>query len=236
MIDVICINPKASTKLIKGATYSVYYLNTNNIGNRTAYINHIGRYDCKNFSLYDGSSLDSIPDFYDDTDEILDTASKNYSDQFIKCRYDAGKFIKCGEIYYVEEQVIRNVKAWNVIIAVQRLKIRGVDHVVNPNNFIEIPIAEQRKLKLKSLNGEKIITGDKTRKFLLYIEKEKINIIVQLLSKVLIDINNANTTEQIDIKKSIVKKGPTHNIIEDDLIEFLDVIKPLLKSYTNLKY
>jgi hypothetical protein len=132
--------------------------------------------------------------------------------------------------------VIKLEKWLNKKFEVKRLKIRGVKNVVNPSNFIEIPLIEQRKLKLKHLNGgPPIITGEKTRKFLLYTEQEKINIIVQLLSKVLIDITNAKTTGQIDIKNSMLKKGSRYHIIEDDLIEFIDIIKPLLKSY-NLKY
>lgn len=236
-IKVICVNPKYSTKLIKGATYLVQSINTNKWYNneRTVYISNVGNYKCENFTLIDGSSLDIIPDFDFKYEEYLDTQKTDYTGQYVKCRSDSGKYIKQNEIYYIENQK-KTQKVWNgQTYDVIKLKIRGIDRLVNPNNFTEIPLLDQRSIKLKNIKGQSPQTGDRTRKFLLYSEQKKINIIYQLLSKVLIDINNAISTEQIDIKTSILSKGKTHNIIEDDIIEFLDIIKPTLKSF-NLKY
>ena len=107
----------------------------------------------------------------------------------------------------------------------------GLKKWISANNFKEIHISEQRKIKLKTLKGEKIKTGEETRKFLHYSEKERMQILFQLLSSSLIDINGAETLEPTDISKIILNKGKQYNIITEDIIPFLNNLKTLLKPY-----
>ena len=101
--------------------------------------------------------------------------------------------------------------------------------------FNEISTIEQRSIKLKNLNGDKIKTGEQERKFLLYSDKERISILFQLLTKILIDMNNVQfNSKEIDITKLMLLKGKDYNLIEEDVKIFLkSKVEALIKKYIN---
>ena len=230
-IKVICVKTFSSKKLIKGAIYLATNITTDSIS-KTRHIRiPIGLYSIDCFTLLDGKSLSNFPDFAIKYQESLN-ANINYTNQLVRCRYSSGKYLKTGEIYYVESQKTKLIKNWSGnLYPYTQIRIRGMRNWVSMNNFEEMHISEQRKIKLKNLNGEKIKTGEETRKFLHYTEKERIQIFFQLLSSSLIDINSAELTEQINISKLILNKGKQYNIIEEDIKPFLNNLKPILKPY-----
>jgi len=235
-IRVVCINAKNSKKLIKGATYFATAIRTYNRGNqsdRHVYLKDVGSYVAKNFTLSDGSSLDNQPDFSVQYRSSLDYTNKNYTGQFIKCRYSSGKSMKEGEIYYVEEQRSVPHTGYNGQIRYDiKFKIRGVKNCVNPYRFEEIPITEQRAIKLKNLKGDKIKTGEQTRKFLLYTEKERVSILFEALTKAVLDLNKVEIKEKTDLVSIMIAKGYNYAINEDDIKPFLKgKIETLLKLY-----
>jgi len=235
-LKVICIT-KNSTKLIKGATYSAISIHSythGKISDRTIYLKNVGNYSIKNFTLLDGSSLDSIADFNIERTKGVDTNFTNYTGQFVKCRYSSGKSLKEGEIYYIEEQRKTERKGYNGKIYYDfKFKIRGIRNCVSPYRFETIPIAEQRNIKLKNLKGEKIKTGEQTRKFLLYTEKQKNCILFKILSQVLLDIDNVEIDSKINISELMLTKGnKNYAIIKEDIELFLKCdISKLLSSY-----
>jgi len=157
----------------------------------------------------------------------VDPKSKNYTGEFVKCRYSSGKSYKEGEIYYVEKQISIEKKSsgWynSNTYTEYKFKIRGIKISSSTHRFEEIPIIEQRKIKLKNLKGEKIKTGEQTRKFLLYSEKEKISILFEILSKVLIDINKTDNIEKLnfDIVDLMIKKDLKYSLTREDIEPFL---------------
>jgi hypothetical protein len=233
-IQVIC-NSDSSTKLIKGAQYIAISINTttcNNKINRTIYIKDVGGFVLKNFTNIDGSSLDNEPDFSIQTDNrLIDT--KDYTGQFIKCiySYSSCKSLKGNEIYFVEKQINTPSSRGRYDI---KLKIRGIKNLVNSYKFREIDISEQRKIKLNNIKGNITKTGEQTRKFLLYTEKEKTIILFETLTKVLVDINNIHDGS-VNITDFMIKKGKNYCLIEDDIKEFLKTtILDSLKPFNNL--
>ena len=237
-IKIICINSRSSIKLIKGAIYFARSIHTNTHSKeRRVYIDNVGYYLTKYFKLLDGSSLDSIQDFTIPRGKNLDTKSKNYIGEFIRCRYSSGKYLKEGEIYLVEEQ--RNIPIKNSKGVLTRyepkLKLKGIKNPVCPYRFEEIELKDQRNIKLKKLNGDKIKTAEQTRKFLLYTEKEKIIILFEILTKILLDIKQIEATNQLDLIELMVKKGYKYALLKEDIIPFLNKnIEEILKIY-NLK-
>lgn len=232
-IRVICINSKNSTKLIKGATYFATGIITNNYThNRKVCIKEVGSYSIDYFTLVDGRSLNNEPDFTIENTSI-DTNNKNYTGQFVKCRWSSGKSLKEGEIYYVEKQ-IESIKKYgyngynNKII---KFKIRGVKNQVSPYRFDEIDIKEQRNIKLKNLKGDKIKTGEQTRKFLLYSERERVQILFEVFYKTLFDLSKTEISD-VDITALMIKKGNNYSLIEEDIKPFLkSKVETLLKTY-----
>lgn len=175
--------------------------------------------------------LDKLSDFnnWNNVNNLaLDTSKKDYTGQFVKCTSNTGKTLKEGEIYYVELQKNSTV-----------FKIRGIKNNISPYHFEEIPIKEQRSIKLKNLKGETTKTGERTRKYLLFSEKEKISIMFSILSQVLIDINNTSEIDVnlINITELMTIKGKrNYNIIEEDIQEFTNKflknnIESLIKSH-----
>lgn len=231
-IKVICVKTKSSKKLIKGAIYLATNIGTNPRDSTDRHIRiPAGLYSLDCFTFVDGKSLENEPDFNLERGNLLKD-NVNYVDQCVRCRWSSGKILKKDEIYYVENQKTQVRYDWNKMPYNHvELKIRGIKNWLSSNNFEEMPIAEQRKIKLKNLNGEKVKTGESTRKFLLYTEKEKVLILFNLLLSSLVDVNGAELTEQIDISKLILNKGKQYNIIEEDITEFLENIKSTLKPF-----
>ena len=217
-IKVICAYDKDSTKLIKNSTYFATGLYSYQGGDKYVSLKGTGTFRAKYFTLTNGQPLENEPLFSRHKNNEIDVKNKNYTGQYVRCRYSNSKNLKDGEIYYIEEQKIYN----NYFHSDTKFKIRGIKNLITSFNFEEIPIIEQRNIKLKNLNGEKIKTGDQTRKFLLYTEKEKLIILFNLLSKVLTDLSNIELNNNI-ILQLIVKKGSKkYNIIEEDVIGFLE--------------
>ena len=232
-MKVICINTKNSKKLIKDAIYYATSIGSdynNNTDERYIRIS-IGKYSLNCFTSIDGNSLKNEPAFVIEQKSSLDF-SKDYTDQCVRCSWSSSKVLKNGEIYYVESQRMSNRKDWRgTLVPYHQIKLRGIKNWAPLCNFEEIHISEQRKIKLNNLNGEKVKTGESTRKFLHYSEKERIQILFQLLNSSLIDINNAELVERVDLLKIILNKGKPHGIIDEDVKPFLKNIKKLLNPY-----
>jgi len=239
MLKIICINDKHSIKLIKGAVYlaNALYTSTNTYKKtieRVVYIEKLGRFNIKYFTDINGEPLDKLSDFnnWNNVNNLaLDTSKKDYTGQFVKCTSNTGKTLKEGEIYYVE---LQKKTRYSTVF-----KIRGIKNNILPYHFEEIPIKEQRSIKLKNLKGETTKTGERTRKYLLFSEKEKISIMFSILSQVLIDINNTSEIDVnlINITELMTIKGKrNYNIIEEDIQEFTNKflknnIESLIKSH-----
>jgi len=227
MIKEIQVVSKVNTSnLIKDATYTAISIRTRKnltsvntaILQRIIHIKGLGYNDINNFKLLNGDNFDNVPDFNELFNNRLDP-KKNYTNNLVRCvNAENCKNLTTDELYFVEKQIQR---AKNRI----ELKLRGIKNTVSFYRFEEIPLSEQRNLKIKNLNNEKIETGENIRKFLSYSEKEKICIIFELLYKVSFqlsktkDISNINT----DIIKMILNKGKKYNIIEEDLTKYLNV-------------
>ena len=239
MLKIICINDKHSIKLIKGAVYlaNALYTSTNTYKKtieRVVYIEKLGRFNIKYFTDINGEPLDKLSDFnnWNNVNNLaLDTSKKDYTGQFVKCTSNTGKTLKEGEIYYVELQ--KKTRYSKVF------KIRGIKNNISTYHFEEIPIKEQRSIKLKNLKGETTKTGERARKYLLFTEKEKTSIMFNILSQVLIDINNTSEIDVnlINITELMTIKGKrNYNIIEEDIVEFSNKflknnIESLIKSH-----
>lgn len=235
VIRVVCIKT-GNTKLIKGGVYLAECVFTNtyyNVGSREVQLKSGGTYKI-DFFTYNGEPLDNVPDFnfYGNRENIVKPDKKDYTGQFVTCRAGSGKYLKTGEIYYVEEQknVTSNFKntTWSDV----KFKIRGIKNLTIATNFNEIDIKKQRSIKLNSLNGETTKTGDQTRKFLLFSEKERTSILFQILSKVLIDLMKVELDQPADLTKMMITKGKIYNITEEDIKPFLtQKIENLLKLF-----
>lgn len=234
-LRVICINPKGSVKLIKGAIYEANSLITHQ-NKKRVYLNNVGNYDAINFVLEDSyKNLSNEPDFITQYKRNYLDVNKNYIGQFVKCRYSNSKYLKTDEIYYVEDQKIITTMGYNHTPHYNlRLKIRGIKNYISYYSFYEIPIKEQRNIKLKNLHGIKTKTGEETRKFLLYTEKEKITILTELFYKVITDINNIESKNKINFLDLMLTKGKRYHIISEDLTDFFKRMKPLLKPYKDI--
>lgn len=234
-LKVVCVKTGGSKKLIKGAIYLAISLRTNNWQNitpkkRSISLKYGGTYSSDFFTI-NGENFDNKPDFNMVNRKVL-SATTDYTGQYVRCLHDSGKTLKAGEIYYVGEQATRILIDWNKRpYNVVKLKIRGMRNWTSLYNFEEIPISEQRFIKLKALKGEKIKTGDETRKFLHYTEKEKVLILLQILTSAILDINSAELTEKINICSIILNKGKQYNIILEDITPFIKQLEIILKPY-----
>ena len=241
-IKVICIDSGYSKKLIKGGIYIANAIRTSQF-KRFVYLNDMGNYSINIFRLLDGYTLDTLPDFViENNKKIINLETTNYTGQIVKCRYSSGSY-KEDEYYYVEKQErYEKTSPYNRSTSCHtsyryKFKIRGFRNRVNADyKFYEIPLIEQRSIKLKTLRGDKIKTAEQTRKFLLYSKKERLSILFQILAKTLIDINKIeiNPNDKLDIVKLMIVRGKNYAVLEEDIIPFLKgkintLIKPLLK-------
>jgi len=229
-LKVVCISTRGSKKLIKGGIYLA-----NRLYKTEVYLSGVGRYPVENFTLLNGGLLSKEPSFSVEHKKSVNPSQTNYTGQFIQCRFSTGK-LKEGEIYFVEDQRKIERKGYQGSINyIYKLKIRGFRNCMSSYRFNEISTIEQRSIKLKNLNGDKIKTGEQERKFLLYSDKERISILFQLLTKILIDMNNVQfNSKEIDITKLMLLKGKDYNLIEEDVKIFLkSKVEALIKKYIN---
>lgn len=224
-LKVICINSKNSTKLIKGGIYNAQTLSTYG-SERTMYLKDVGSYNIKNFTLLNGDKFNNINDFNVISSVRIDD-KKDYTGQFVKSRTSNGRTLKESEIYYVEEhrKTIENKTNYSgqpYQENISKFKIRGIKNLFFSYNFEEIDIKEQRHIKLKHLKGETTKTGDQTRKFLLYSEKERTIILFETLTKALIDLKHVELDKPANIIEMMLIKGKNYVINEDDIKSFLN--------------
>lgn len=232
-IKVICINSKISKKLIQNATYLAMSMYTRVDGERVTYIKDIGFYGVEFFKLINDNPLTSLPDFFAENGTSVNAKNVDYTGQFVRCRNSTGKSLKTGEIYYVEEQrKSTKLNFRGLPVDTYKFKIRGIRNLISEYRFDEISISEQRLIKLKNLYGQKTKTGEQTRKFLLYTEKQRMSILFDLLSRVLIDINKVESTQKLNITELILTRGDSYAINKDDIAKFLkEDIKKNLEHY-----
>jgi len=218
-IKVICKKTNGSLKLIKGEEYDALSLSTY-WSRRYLNIKNVGRYQLSNFTLKNGETLDNMQDFSVVKPKSLNCEDVDYTGQFVRCRCSSNKYLKSNELYYVEGQSVLHLKYGTKY----SLKIRGIKTKIDRYNFEEIPLSEQRNLKLKNLNGDtEIKTGEQTRKFLLYSIHEKKSILLELLSKSIIDANKINNKENLKqrIIDMMLMKGKKYCIILEDIEDFM---------------
>jgi len=203
---------------------------------KQVHLNKVGNYTASNFKTLDGQDLNTFSDFQIPYTNMRTDIS--YKGQFVKCKYSGSKMMKINELYYVEdEHNVSKYYAYNrSSYTEKKFKIRGINNLVGIHNFEEISKSEQRSIKLKNLKGEKTKTGDQTRKFLLYTDREKLAILIELLTKILVDINNIELLEnhKLDIIDLILRKGNKYNMKREDIIFFYDNIRPLLAPYSDI--
>lgn len=239
-LKVICIFAKTSIKLVENGIYLATCISTSKTtGDKHVYLKNIGYYPISYFSLISGDSLESEPDFkVKQTEDLIccDRGTgrilKDYTGEFVRCRNSSSKFLKENEIYLVEAQKIDQILDWNKRLFYEaKLKVRGARHYINSLNFEELSIIEQRRLKLKNLNGIKVETTENTRKFLLYSEKDKNSILFDMLSRTIISIKDVEIIEKINLTNLLLQKGKKYNITSEDIKPFLTKMKDLLTPY-----
>ncbi len=245
MIEVICINDKGTKKLIKGQKYTIEALweysgyNNKNIAN----INHNGKfvhrrrvrvsgvndYFVDRFEPADGRNFYDIPIFGDENkwkkyrERAVSPDKKNYKGQFVKCRYDGNsKFLKSGEIYYVEDCRKKSVNIHFGTSYEYSFKLAGLRNYINPHGLDEIPMKEQRKLKLETIEGKKILSGLNKRKFLYFSEFEQKRIILYLYLNSINNLDNVTNLENVNIVNIMVDAGEKYDIRADDIIPIMD--------------
>ena len=225
-IVIICIKSSTSTKIIKGCQYLAIRLYGPS-NERYVQIKDVGTYKAEYFTLLDGTSLKNVNDFSIQSYDRVIPNVKDYTGQYVKCVYSSSKYLKEDEIYYVEQQIkgykynytYRGTKEYEYYF-----KLKNIKNKVNTYRFKEIPLIEQRNIKLKNINGDTIKTGDMTRKFLLYNEIEKNTILFNLLSRSLYDINkiqNKNNIKELIIKMMLIK-GKCCSILKEEIESFLN--------------
>jgi hypothetical protein len=227
-IKVVCKKTKSKV-LIVGATYSAIQIHSSlpfpNIPiKRYIFLKNIGPYDISinSFELLDGTPVNNLKDFntIPDNNRIF-ISDKDYTNQYVMCRYsDGSKYLKENEIYLVEKQIDK------------KFKIKGIKTKLSSFRFSEIPISDQRNIKLKNISGETIKTGIDERKFLSYSDKDKFIIIFGLMNSILNSTINAKLNSKLDIIKLICEKGEKFNIIEEDVVFFFeDNLYTLIDKY-----
>ena len=242
-LDVLSL--KDSTTLIKGKIYQAveirthsYNYNKQTITSRTISILGHSYYVLSRFAYPDGKPLTNEPDFQVPNLRISwyeEKEPERFKGQYVRCTHDSGKSLKKDEIYFVEDVVISYSSHQYGTTMKQtkqfKFKIRGITRQVDPGYFAEIEISEQRNLKLQNLAGTEIRTGIKTRKFLLYNEKEKIRIFYQLLTKSLQMLEKVDT-KGVDIIDLIVRNGKNFAIQREDVEILMKMsIKDTLSLY-----
>lgn len=111
------------------------------------------------------------------------------------------------------------------------MKLKGLKSLYNSYNFEEIPLKEQRILKLKNISGEKIISGLKKRKFLYYSDFEQKKIIFELLITSIKNVENVKKLKNYDIIDMMIKSGYKHDIIREDIEPiFNKTLKSIMKN------
>jgi len=229
-LSVICIKSN-NTKLIIGAKYlatTMYYVYNSNV--KKVAIKNVGNYTADSFTLETGEPLIDLDVFFVNSAKDLDIENNNYVGKLVRCRYSDSKILKNGQIYYVEEQFIDRTKKYLSYY----IKIKGVKHKIQSYNFEELPVSEQRAIKIKNIAGDKLKTTETTRKFLLYTEIEKTEILLKSLLLILSDINKIENLDKlnIDIIQLIKNKCKKYNVIEDDIYIFLkNDIKSIIDLY-----
>lgn len=229
-IKVICINSRTSVKLIKGVTYFANSMYVSYGRTKRVYLNNFGNYNANNFVLESGEPLENLSEFHvtRNRNKLQDI---DYTGQFVRCNSSSGKTLKENEIYYVINQIVTETNSrWSQ----RKLKLRGVRNYVSDYRFEELSIKEQRSVKLRNLAGEKQKTGEQTRKFLLYNEKEKIHIIIEILLKILNDLRNIEIPEKLDIYDLFITKGRKYNLQKDDILAVKDLLEKLIEPYNDL--
>ena len=231
-IRVICTNSRASIKLIKGVTYFANSMYVAYGGVKRVYLDNFGNYNANNFVLESGDPLESISTFSTIRNQNNLNKDIDYTGQFVRCKWSSGKTLKENEIYYVISQKVTTSSG--SYYTQRKLKIRGVRNYVSDYRFEELTKKEQRSVKLRNIAGEKPKTGDLTRKFLLYNEKQKIHIIIEILLRILNDLRGVELSKKLDIYELFIIKGNKYDLQKEDILEVKDLLEKLIEPYNDL--
>jgi len=244
MLEVICVNDKGTKKLIKGQKYFAEALweesgwnnnikpsiphNGKLVLRRRIRIKGINDYFVERFKTVDGSNFYDISVFGEKNrwknDDAIKPNDKNYTGQYVSCRYEGrSKYLKSGQIYYVEDHRTEQVQnSWNNSTSTKHtFKLKGLRNYINPFGFDEIPLKEQRKLKLQSIDGEEITSGLNKRKFLYYSNIEKNKIVIQLFLDSIKNLENIEDLNGVNIVDTMVNSGKNYDIVAEDITPFI---------------
>jgi len=251
MLEVICVNDSGTKKVIKGQKYiadamweergwnnnikpSIWH-NGILVLRRRVRIRGINSYFVDRFKTVDGSNFYDIEEFgdkYEQNYNAVEPNNKDYTNEYVKCRYDKNsKNLKQGEIYLVEEH---RKEVVNSIYTCHYFKLKGLRNQFNTHGFEDIPLREQRKLKLKSINGEKIVAGLQKRKFLYFTNFEKTRIVLELYLEAFTNLKNIQELDGINIVDVMVKAGSKYDIRKEDITPLFN--KSLNKIAKELKF
>ena len=242
MLEVICINDRGTKKLIKGQKYIVEALweesgwinvkpfiphNGKLVLRRQVRIKGINDYFSYRFKTVSGISFYDISLFGEKNrwrNNIIQPG-ENYTGQYVTCRYDGNsKYLRIGEIYYVEEHKILIFKnSYGRNSENHTFKLTGLKNYVNTWNFDKIPLKEQRKLKLQNISGEKITIGLNKRKFLYFSDIEQKKILIQLFLDSIKNLEHIEELKGVNIIDTMLNSGKQYDIRKED-------IKPLISK------
>jgi hypothetical protein len=236
MIKVVCINTRGITSLVEGKEYEATSLYNEQIWEKGHYVDgkrrrikikNLKSYYIDRFRAADGSDLKKIPPF---EDKIMsynnNTFEKtvDYTGQYVKAKYDYYK-LKKDEFYLVEKDF------GTMSNGERHFKIKGLPYRKSYYNFYPVSLTEQRSLKLQTINGDDIKTGLSTRKFLLYNDRKKIEILFEVLGVTLKRLSGTEDLHGVSLAKQMVKAGRIYDIEEQDAIEFLN--RSIVESIKN---
>lgn len=231
-MKVICINDTGITTLIKGKEYEATSLFIEQIysnsqskyipGQRRVRIKGLRTYPIYRFICADGSNLETLPIFEDRPIQPITDTKENFTGKYVAARWNGNK-LKQGKIYLVTEDFVNKGR---------RFKIAGFKGMFRSYYFTQIPLSEQRKIKLQQIKGERPETGANIRPFLHYSEREQIKILFDSLSVVMRRLLATNDLKNISIVEQMIKAGKDYEITEVDVENFLKSdIKKLIKRF-----
>ena len=235
-MKVIC--KRATTKLVKGATYDVFRLNnkdpkrssiTVGLGDKV-----LGSFVTSGFTKEDGSKLDEIEwttDRYKKqivTNEYISDVRTLKRGDIIVCKWKGGnKFLDSGSRYKVSEILYREIQGNYGVRKEQKIKLEGHNRWIDPYRFRPLNSQEKRELSLGEIFGEKaelevvdVVSIKKMRVIDRWDEKTKVKAIVGALIESVTDPSKNNLST---IDWAIEKRGKKFDLSLDD-------IKPLLNK------
>lgn len=234
------VSNKNNNKLVKGATYEVFSINTLNTSNSrwfrpTITIKELGRFASNNFTNLDGSPIGQMTwkslDFEASCRNRESTIIKSAKDlkagdlvvsQISTKLFEKGKIYKVNDVLYKEE----DAKSYNGTTykkVKQGIKIEGYNRFLSIYNFRHLSAEERRNISLGSIFNEEIdikSVDRSVRKIDNMTQSERDKVLVSSIFQSILDPHRNNMTITEWASK---KKGKIYNIEVTDF-------KPLMNK------